>query len=324
MKLLITGGAGYVGSHMVKYAQELGHEVIVLDNFSSGHSWACTDCKVFRADLLDVDSMLQIFLHNNIDAVIHFAGKSIVSESILNPSYYYANNVVGTLNLLDAMIKNNVNKIVFSSSAAIFGNPVKKNIDESHPKKPINPYGQSKLIVEKVLSDYVNAYDIKATALRYFNAAGAHESSLIGEAHDPETHLIPNTLKAALDKEAVLKVFGDKHPTKDGTCIRDYVHVSDLARAHLLALNFMDNNSGFHAFNLGNGSGFSVYEIINSCELITGKDIDVKICPSREGDPPSLVADSSLAKEKLKWRPEYTEIEKVIETAWKWHKLRMT
>lgn len=322
MKLLITGGAGYVGSHMVKYAQEQGHEVYVLDNFSSGHRWACSNCKVFNVDLLDARRVFQIFTDNSIDAVIHFAGKSIVSESVLNPSYYYENNVIGTLNLLEAMIKSCVEKIVFSSSAAIFGIPNKECIDESHQKLPINPYGQSKLIVENILNDYVNAYGIKATALRYFNAAGAHHSSQIGEAHDPETHLIPNVLKAALEETAVLKIFGNKHSTKDGTCIRDYVHVSDLAEAHMLALRFMTDNDGFHAFNLGNGNGFSVFEIIKSCELITGKDINIEICHPREGDPSSLVADSALAKNNLEWLPQYTKIEKIIETAWKWHKSR--
>ena len=319
MKLLIPGGAGYIGSHLVKYAQEHGHEVVVLDDFSTGHEWAVKDCEILRVNLLDQDKLSQLLKGRYFDGVIHFAAKSLVGESVKKPDLYYRNNVVGTLNLVSEMLNNEVNNLVFSSTAAIFGNPVTDKITEDHPKNPINPYGQSKLMVENILQDICSVNDFNATCLRYFNAAGAHESGEIGEAHDPETHLIPNVLKAALSNESNLKVFGDDYPTPDGTCVRDYVHVTDLAQAHLLGLEHMQKNNGFSAFNLGNGDGFSVLEVIKSCEYISNNEIHYQVDGRREGDPAVLVADNKLAVGVLNWNPEYCDINDIIKSAWSWH-----
>ena len=319
MKLLIPGGAGYIGSHMVRYAQEHGHEVVVLDDFSTGHEWAVMDCEILRVNLLDQDKLSQLLRGRHFDGVIHFAAKSLVGESVKKPDLYYRNNVVGTLNLVNEMLNNDVNNLVFSSTAAIFGNPVTDKIAEDHPKNPINPYGQSKLIVEKMLQDICSANDFNATCLRYFNAAGAHESGEIGEAHDPETHLIPNILKAALSGESNLKVFGDDYPSPDGTCVRDYVHVTDLAQAHLLGLQYMQNNKGFSAFNLGNGDGFSVLEVIKGCEKIADTKIPFQIDGRREGDPSVLVSENMLALEALNWNPKFNDISNIIKSAWSWH-----
>ncbi len=320
MKLLIPGGAGYIGSHMVMYAQEHGHEVVVLDDFSTGHEWAVKGCEVLRVNLLDQDKLSQLLKGRYFDGVIHFAAKSLVGESVKKPDLYYRNNVVGTLNLVNEMLNNDINNLVFSSTAAIFGNPVTEKIAEDHPKNPINPYGQSKLMVENMLKDICSANDFNATCLRYFNAAGAHESGEIGEAHDPETHLIPNVLKAALSNESNLKVFGDDYPTPDGTCVRDYVHVTDLAQAHLLGLEYMQNNKGFSAFNLGNGDGFSVLEVIKGCEKVADTKIQFQIDGRREGDPASLVANSRNAKELLDWDGQFGCLDKIVSTALEWHK----
>ena len=320
MKLLIPGGAGYIGSHMVRYAQEHGHEVVVLDDFSTGHEWAVKDCEILRVNLLDQDKLSQLLKLRYFDGVIHFAAKSLVGESVKKPYLYYRNNVLGTLNLVNEMLNNDVNNLVFSSTAAIFGNPVTDKIAEDHSKNPINPYGQSKLMVENMLQDICSANDFNATCLRYFNAAGAHESGEIGEAHDPETHLIPNILKTALSNETNLKVFGDDYPTPDGTCVRDYVHVTDLAQAHLLGLEYMQNNKGFSAFNLGNGDGFSVLEVIKSCEEIADTKISFHIDGRRDGDPASLVAESRKAKELLGWDGQFGCLDKIVSTALEWHK----
>jgi UDP-glucose 4-epimerase len=319
MKLLIPGGAGYIGSHMVRYAQEHGHEVVVLDDFSTGHEWAIKDCEILRVNLLDKDKLSKLLKGSYFDGVIHFAAKSLVSESVRKPDLYYRNNVVGTLNLVNEMLKNDVNNLVFSSTAAIFGNPVTDKITENHPKNPINPYGQSKLMVENILQDICSVNDFNATCLRYFNAAGAHESGEIGESHDPETHLIPNILKAALLNKNNLKVFGDDYPTPDGTCVRDYVHVTDLAQAHLLSLRYMQKNKGFSAFNLGNGEGFSVLQVIKSCEKIANTKISFQIEERREGDPPVLVSENKLAVEVINWNPKYNDINDIIKGAWFWH-----
>ena len=253
------------------------------------------------------------------DGVIHFAAKSLVGESVKKPSLHYRNNVVGTLNLVSEMLSNDVNNLVFSSTAAIFRNPVTKKIAEDHPKNPINPYGQSKLMVENMLQDICTSNDFNATCLRYFNAAGAHESGEIGEAHEPETHLIPNVLKAALSNDNSLKVFGDDYPTPDGTSVRDYVHVTDLAQAHLLGLEYMQNNKGFFAFNLGNGDGFSVLEVIKGCEKIVDTKISFQIEGRREGYPAVLVSENKLALEALNWNPKYNDISNIIKSAWPWH-----
>jgi UDP-glucose 4-epimerase len=321
MKLLIPGGAGYIGSHMVRYAQEHDHEVVVLDDFSTGHEWAVRDCEILRVNLLDQDKLSQLLRGRHFDGVIHFAAKSLVGESVKKPHMYYRNNVVGTLNLVNEMLNNDINNLVFSSTAAIFGNPVTDKIAEDHPKNPINPYGQSKLMVENMLQDICSANDFNATCLRYFNAAGAHESGEIGEAHDPETHLIPNILKVAFSDESSLKVFGDDYHTPDGTCVRDYVHVTDLAQAHLLGLEYMQKNKGFSAFNLGNGDGFSILEVINGSVDITNNEILFHIDDRRQGDPAVLIADNKLAVAALNWKPEYSAINDIIKSAWDWHKI---
>jgi UDP-glucose 4-epimerase len=320
LNLLIPGGAGYIGSHMVRYAQEQGHDVVVLDDFSTGHEWAIKDCEILRVNLLDHDKLSQLLKGRYFDGVIHFAAKSLVSESVKKPALYYRNNLVGTLNLVNEMLNNDINNLVFSSTAAIFGNPVTDKIGEDHPKKPINPYGQSKLMVESMLRDICAAHDFSATCLRYFNAAGAHDSCGIGEDHDPETHLIPNVIKAALSNKSNLKVFGNDYSTPDGTCVRDYVHVTDLAQAHLLGLTHMQKNKGFSAFNLGNGDGFSILEVINGCQHVVGTEISFKIGDRREGDPARLVADNRLALSSLNWCPKYNNIYEIIKTAWLWHK----
>ena len=319
MKLLIPGGAGYIGSHMVRYAQEHGHEVVVIDDFSTGHEWAVKDCEILRVNLIDQGKLSKLLKGRYFDGVIHFAAKSLVGESLKTPELYYQNNVVGTLNLANVMLENGINNLVFSSTAAIFGNPVTNKVTEKHPKDPINTYGQSKLMVENILRDICSAHDFNAICLRYFNAAGAHESGEIGEAHDPETHLIPNVLKAVLTSKANLKVFGNDYATLDGTCIRDYVHVTDLAQAHLLGLKYIKKNKGFSAFNLGNGKGFSVLEVIKCCEYIANDKIQYQIDGRRDGDPAVLVADNELGLSELNWNPKYSDINDIIKSAWYWH-----
>jgi len=320
MKLLIPGGAGYIGSHMVRYAQERGHEVVVLDDFSTGHEWAIKDCEILKVNLLDQDKLAQLLKGRSFDGVIHFAAKSLVGESVQKPDLYYRNNVVGTLNLVNEMINNDIHNLVFSSTAAIFGNPVTEKIAEDHPKNPINPYGQSKLMVENMLRDICAVHDINAICFRYFNAAGADLSGSIGEAHDPETHLIPNILKSTISGGSALKIFGNDYETRDGTCVRDYVHVTDLAQAHLLGLEYMKGHRGFSAFNLGNGNGFSVLDVIGSCERVVKKTVPYDLDMRRVGDPPILVADSSAASCELDWEPKFGDLDALIQSAWEWHK----
>lgn len=320
MNILVCGGAGYIGSHMVKMLHEKGHQITIFDNLSTGHKEALKWGNFYEGDLLNIDQLEDLFHSNNFDAVMHFSAKSLVGESMTNPEKYYLNNVVGTLNLLGQMKAFKVNKFVFSSSAATYGNPVKNLIDEAHPLEPINPYGRSKLMVEKILSDYAESYGLCSVSLRYFNAAGADSDSSIGESHTPETHLIPNILKSLTDSTNTLKVFGNDYETKDGTCVRDYIHVTDLCRAHLLAVEYMSLHKKSHVFNLGNGKGFSILEVIKAAENVTGNTIKFEYDKRREGDPPMLVADSSLAQKELGWEIEYSEIEKIIETAWNWHR----
>lgn len=322
MRLLVPGGAGYIGSHMVKQAQTLGHEVVVLDDLSSGHDWAINDCELIEVNLLDQAKLSRYLKGRYFDAVIHFAAKSLVGESVQKPDIYYKNNVVGTLNLVNEMLANNISKLIFSSTAAIFGNPIEKKISEHHPTSPINPYGQSKLIVENMLKDISAAYGLNATCFRYFNAAGADPSGTIGEDHDPETHLIPNVLKSAIEKKKTLKVFGNDYLTPDGTCVRDYVHVNDLARAHLLGIEYMDDHPGFSAFNLGNGNGFSVLDVISSCERAVEERITFDVEARRSGDPAVLVADASQAKMLLGWEPMFSELDDIVSTAYSWHRSR--
>lgn len=321
MKFLVPGGAGYIGSHMVKYLQDRNHEVVVLDDFSTGHEWAVKNCEIMRVNLLDQDKLATLLKGCQFDGVIHFAAKSLVGESMQQPDLYYRNNVVGTLNLVNEMLRNNIDNLVFSSTAAIFGNPVTEKISEDHPKNPINPYGQSKLMVENLLRDICSAYDFNATCFRYFNAAGADASGTIGEAHDPETHLIPNVLKSVLAEGEGLRVFGNDYSTPDGTCVRDYIHVTDLVQAHLLGIEKMRNGAkGFFAYNLGNGNGFSVLDVIQSCEKTVSKKISYQIDARRAGDPAMLVADSGKAISALGWKPEFEKLDSIVGSAWQWHK----
>ena len=322
MRLLAPGGAGYIGSHFVRYAQRQGHEIIVLDNFSTGHRWAINDCEVIEVDLLNHAKLQNSLINRNFDGVIHFAGKSLVGESIKTPQMYFQNNVVGTINLIEVMLKCGCQNLVFSSTASLFGNPLTDKVREDHPKKPINPYGRSKLIVEQVLQDICSAYDFNACCFRYFNAAGADLSGEIGEAHSPETHLIPNVLAASYQEAADLKIFGNDYESVDGTCIRDYVHVNDLANAHLLGLDHMREVPGFSSFNLGNGNGYSVLEVIEASRLVTGSRIDYRFVSRRSGDPAVLVADSDAAKLHLGWNPEFSNLTEIVESAWKWHQFQ--
>jgi UDP-glucose 4-epimerase len=319
MSVLICGAAGYIGSHMLKWLAQRGHSVTVLDNLSTGHREAVQWGEFVQADLLDPSSLERVFAGRSFDAVMHFCARSLVGESVAQPYDYYANNVAGTLNLLQAMQRHRVGKLVFSSTAAVFGHPVTDRIDEDHPKQPINPYGASKLMVERILADAAHAYGLRSVALRYFNAAGASADGDIGESHQPETHLIPNVLRATLGTGPALKVFGDDYATPDGTCVRDYVHVNDLALAHELALGYMDAHAGAHAFNLGNGQGFSVRQVIEAAARVTGLEIPHEVAARRPGDPAVLVASSERARREMRWVPAYTELDAIIGTAWRWH-----
>ena len=319
-RVLVCGGAGYIGSHMAKWLARNGIEPTVLDNLSTGHRDAVRWGELIEADLLDTAALERAFAARpRFDAVMHFCARSLVGESVQKPYDYYRNNVTGTLNLLEAMQRHGMDRIVFSSTAAVFGQPQAERIDEAHPKAPINPYGASKLMVERILADATTAYGLRSVTLRYFNAAGASPDGDIGERHDPETHLLPNLLRAALGTAPPLKVFGDDWPTPDGTCVRDYVHVDDLAQAHLLALDHMDKAPGAHAFNLGSGSGYSVKEAIAVASRVTGRAVPHEFAARRPGDPPTLVAASDLARRTLGWEPAYGSLEAIIETAWRWH-----
>ncbi len=319
MKFLVTGGAGYIGSHMVKYLQKKGFAVDVIDNFSTGNPWALDDCNIYKIDLLNKISLNNILSQNIYDAVFHFAAKSIVSDSFINEEEYIENNVTASKNLLDGMIKYNIKNIIFSSSASVFGPVNQFKIDENQPKSPVNPYGQSKLIFEEILRENASKSNINAVILRYFNAAGADESGLIGEFHRHETHLIPSIFNILLNEGSVLKIYGSDHQTKDGTCIRDYIHVNDLVNAHFLAFNKIILNEGCFDFNLGNGNGFSVLEIIKACEEITKKRVNYEFVSKRKGEPDCLVADSSKAISELNWKVSYKDINEIIKTAWRWH-----
>lgn len=319
MHILVCGGAGYVGSHVAYVLAERGHEVTVLDNLSTGHRQAVRWGRLIEADLLKPET-LEAGFDRPVDAVMHFCARSLVGESVNQPYDYYDNNVVGSLNLLRAMRRHGVERLVFSSTAAVFGQPISGRIRENHPKSPINPYGASKLMVERMLADAARAYALRSVSLRYFNAAGAAAQAGIGESHFPETHLIPNVLRSALGIGAPLKVFGDDYPTPDGTCIRDYVHVLDLADAHVLALDFMGRNVGAHRFNLGNGDGFSVLQTIQAARDITGLRIPFAFAPRRDGDPAELVAASDKARSGLQWSPRFDRLDQIIASAWDWHR----
>ena len=317
--ILVCGGAGYIGSHMARWLALRDFNVTVLDNLSTGHREAVQWGELIEADVLDPGSLERAFAGRRFDAVMHFCARSLVGESVSKPYAYYANNVVGTLNLLEAMRRHDVSTLVFSSTAAIFGQPESDSVDETHPTRPINPYGASKLMVERILADAASAYGLRSVALRYFNAAGASPDASIGESHAPETHLIPNVLRAALGTGPALKVFGDDYPTRDGTCIRDYVHVDDLAQAHQLALAWLDENAGAHAFNLGNGQGFSVRDVVAAASAVSGRRIDYTVEPRRAGDPSVLVASSAKARAVLGWSPVHAALEPIIESALRWH-----
>lgn len=319
--ILVIGGAGYIGSHMVRMLAKQGYNPVVFDNLSKGHREAVANYPFELGDLGDKARLTEVFKKYGIEAVMHFAAFAEVGESVKEPSKYYHNNVAKVLDLLDALVENDIKYFVFSSTAATFGEPIRPKIDESHPQNPINPYGNTKLMVEKILADFDTAYGLKATALRYFNASGADDSGEIGESHNPETHLIPIVLQAATGKRASIKMFGTDYPTPDGTCVRDYVHVNDLARAHILALEKMFKDNVSERFNLGSGNGFSVAEIVKEAKRITGIDFTVEKAPRRDGDPAVLVADSAKAERILGWKPQYN-LTRIIETAWKWEQHR--
>ena len=315
--ILVTGGAGYIGSHTVRHLLQKGYECVVADNLVYGHREAVApEARFEKADLLETESLKKIFKKYEIDAVIHFAAFAYVGESMENPQKYYRNNVVGTLNLLEAMRAASVDKIVFSSTCATYGEPQRLPIDETHPQKPINPYGRSKLMIEQIFEDYRRAYGLNYICLRYFNAAGAAADGQIGESHMPETHLIPLVLKAVKGERECVKVFGTDYDTADGTCVRDYVHVEDLAKAHRLALEKVGVVSG--CFNLGTGTGTSVHEIIAAAEQASGRKCPVEYAARRAGDPARLYADSRKAREVLGWVPVYDSIGKIIKSAWQW------
>ncbi len=316
--VLAIGGAGYIGSHVVKMLKEQGFYPVVYDNLSTGFKKAVDKNIPFvKGDLANKTLLKKVFKKYKIEAVMHFAAFIEVGESVKNPAKYYQNNLAKVLILLDSMLENNIKYFVFSSTAATFGNPITKTIGETHPQTPINPYGQTKLFVEKVLKDYDATYGLKSTVLRYFNASGADESSNIGEAHKNETHLIPLVLQTALGRRKEIKIFGTDYPTPDGTCIRDYIHVNDLACAHILALKYMLENKKSEDFNLGSSKGASVLEIINKAEKITGKKINAVKDKRRAGDPAVLIASSKKAKKILNWKTTYN-IDKIIKTAYEW------
>lgn len=323
--ILVTGGAGYIGSHCVMALLENNNDVVIFDNLSTGHIETVQTLQKYgnvefqQGDLTNFDDINSVFKNFNIEKVVHFAAFSQVGESVVNPQKYYINNVCGTINLLRAMLENNVKKIVFSSTAATYGEPVYIPIDEKHPQNPINPYGQSKLMIEKIMDDYNKAYELKSVRLRYFNVAGADLKSRIGEWHDPETHLIPNILKSTFHNGKTFQMFGDDYDTKDGTCVRDYINVEDLAQAHLLALKYLDEGGETNFFNLGTNDGNTVKEVFAACEKVTQKDIPVEMKPRRAGDPASLVADNNKAKENLNWNPKHT-LEESIQSAYTWEK----
>ena len=320
MNILVVGGAGYIGSHMCKYLAQNGHTPVVLDNLIYGHREAVKWGPFIEGAMENKEILDGVFTDYEIGAVMHFAAFAYVGESVTDPGKYYNNNVAATISLLEAMKRHNILKFIFSSTCATYGEPVEIPITETHPQNPINPYGRSKLMVEQILDDYESAYGMKSISLRYFNAAGADPDGEIGEDHNPETHLIPLTLQTALGRRNEIIVFGDDYPTGDGTCIRDYIHVTDLAQAHLLALEKLMNDFPGGKFNLGNGNGISVREIIDTAREITGKKIKIKIAERRPGDPAILIGSGDKAIEELGWTPQFADLKSILGTAWLWHK----
>lgn len=319
MRILVTGGAGYIGSHTVRQLLAGGHEVTVFDSLDYGHRQAVPAANLVVGNLRDIDHVDNLLVVNRIEAVVHFAAFAYVGESVTNPAKYYTNNLMYSLQLLDRCRRNGVQKFVFSSTCATYGIPEKVPITEDTPQKPVNPYGNSKLAFEYALSDYAGAYPFGFCALRYFNASGAAEDGTIGEDHNPETHLIPLVFQAATGKIPNVSIFGTDYPTPDGTCVRDYIHVDDLARAHILALDKIQPGTKL-AYNVGIGRGYSVREVISAVEEITGLKVPVKEGPRRAGDPPALVADAGKIKRELGWAPKYDTLKSILETAWRWHK----
>lgn len=317
--ILITGGAGYIGSHMVYLLLEKKYDIVVVDNLEKGHKESILGGKFYNGDLKDTEFLDKVFRENEICAVVHFAASSLVGESVENPMKYYYNNVYGTMNLISTMLKHNVNKIVFSSTAAVYGEPENIPILETDKTQPTNPYGETKLAIEKMLKWADNAHGLKYVSLRYFNVAGAHPDGIIGEDHSPETHLIPIVLQTALGIREKVIVYGDDYKTPDGTCIRDYIHVLDLCDAHLRALDYLEKHNKSDIFNLGNGMGFSVMEVIKKASEVVGKKINYEIGKRRAGDPSILVASSKKAQETLNWQQKYNTLDMIISTAWKWH-----
>lgn len=317
MKVLVIGGAGYIGSHMVKYLGERGCKVTTLDDLSSGHRDAVLYGEFVQGDFGNSD-LLNNILNRGFDAVMHFASFIQVGESVQNPEKYYRNNVFNTLNLLDAMRAHGINKFIFSSTAATYGEPRNIPIDESHPQLPINPYGRTKLMVEHALGDYDRAYGFKSVCLRYFNAAGADPEGQLGERHEPETHLIPLVLQVCSGRKSHIDVYGRNYDTADGTCIRDYIHINDLCSAHWLALQSLMAGGQSRAYNLGNGQGFSVQEVIDTAVRVTGIQVKVQYAHRRDGDPASLVADATQIRQDLGWQPQYADLTTIVQHAWAW------
>ncbi len=317
--ILVTGGAGYIGSHTVKLLLDRGFEVVILDNLSRGHIEAVPKGVPFeKVDLLEYDSLFSAIKKYPVDAVIHFAAFTYVGESVADPGMYYRNNVVGSFNLINAVKENNIKKFVFSSTCSIYGNPVNIPISESELANPINPYARTKYMIEEILRDYDMSHELKHIALRYFNAAGCSDDASIGESHEPEPHLIPLILYAALGIKEKIMIFGEDYDTADGTCIRDYIHVNDLADAHLRALDYIDKVNKSDYINVGTGNGYSVKEMIDAARRITGKEIRSEIVPRRAGDPARLVAENSKAKNLLGWSAKYG-LDEIIQTAWNWY-----
>ncbi|MBM3966176.1 MAG: UDP-glucose 4-epimerase GalE [Planctomycetes bacterium] len=319
MRVLVVGGAGYVGSHTVRLLNALNHDVWVYDNLSRGHVESVPREQFIQGNLTDRSLLMQVMLDKEIEAVMHFAAFALVGESVQHPAMYYQNNVTATFELLEAMRSVGVWRFVFSSTTATYGQPEKMPIREDTPQSPINPYGFTKLVVERALRDYAAAYGFGVAALRYFNASGASEDGSIGEDHDPESHLIPIVLQVALGQRDAIQVFGNDYPTDDGTCVRDYIHVEDLATAHLAALEQLQPGSVLE-MNLGTGVGHSVLQVIDACRKVTGHPIPAIFADRRPGDPACLIADSSLAQKTLGWTPKYVSIDSIVETAWNWHK----
>ncbi len=321
MNILVCGGAGYIGSHMVRMLKSNGFGVCVLDNLSTGHQASIKNVELIKIDLRSASDVESFLSKRHFDAVMHFSAKSLVGESFERREEYFENNVTGSLNLINSMSKNSINNFIFSSSAAIFGTPESKKINEHHNKSPINPYGETKLEVEKILNEYYIKSELSSVSLRYFNAAGADPSGEIGELHEPETHLIPNILNSILfPKSKIFSVYGNDYDTKDGTCIRDYIHVNDICSAHLKSLEYLKSNRGAFNFNLGNGNGFSVMEVLETAKKVTKSEIPFEILERRDGDPDMLVADSLKAEKILGWTPDFKDLDSIIESAWNWHK----